>query len=128
METNQTSSQTSGNGSAAAGAHIYGEGRRAVKRTAESIRAELSTLKGDIDDLVNRAANMSDEELTRAHAQMMAKFSSIRYAARGFADEASRTLNRGMETTNRYVKEKPMQSVGAAVGAGLLLGLLFSRR
>ncbi|HEY4541962.1 MAG TPA: DUF883 domain-containing protein [Noviherbaspirillum sp.] len=132
MDTNNIGTgQTAGNGSAAASAaakNLYGDAKATTRRTAESIRAELSTLKSDIDDLADRAAHMSDEELTRAHAQMMAKFSSIRYAARGFADEASRQFNRGVETTHQYVKEKPMQSVGAAVGAGLLLGLLFSRR
>lgn len=130
METNYTS-QTSGNGSSATSAaakNLYADAKGATRRTAENMRTELSSLKADIDDLVNRASSMTDEELTRAHAQMMAKFSSIRYAARGFADEASRTFNRSVETTNQYVKEKPMQSVGVAVGTGLLLGLLFSRR
>jgi ElaB/YqjD/DUF883 family membrane-anchored ribosome-binding protein len=58
---------------------------------------------------------------------MMAKFSSVRYAARGMASEASRQLNRSVETTTEYVKEKPMQSVAVAAGAGLLLGMLFKR-
>ena len=58
----------------------------------------------------------------------MAKFSSVRYAARGIASEASRQFSRGVETTTGYVKEKPMQSVAVAVGTGLLLGMLFRRR
>lgn len=132
METNDyTTSQTSGNGSSAtAGAArtLYNDARGASQRTGETLRAELSTLKSDLDALINRASSMSDEELSRAHAQMMAKFSSVRYAAKGFADEASRQFNRGVETTHQYVKERPMQSVGVAIGTGLLLGLLFSRR
>lgn len=130
METNIPSSSTSGNGSATAGAAktMYNDTKAAGARTAETLREELSTLKNDLDSLVNRASSMSEEDLTRAHAQLMAKFSSVRYAARGFADEASRQFNRSVETTNQYVKEKPMQSVGLAVGTGLLLGLLFSRR
>lgn len=131
METsNYSNTQPSGNGAATSEAarKMADDTRAASRRSAETLREELSTLKSDLDALVNRASGMSDEELRRAHAQMMAKFSSMRYAARGFADEASRQFNRGVETTHQYVKERPMQSVGVAVGTGLLLGLLFSRR
>ncbi len=111
------------------GASATGGRRMArARHNPEMIREELSAIKSDLDALVNRAASMNEEELARAHAQIMARFSSMRYAARGFADEASRQFNRGVETTHQYVKEKPMQSVGLAVGTGLLLGLLFARR
>ena len=99
-----------------------------AQRSAATQRSELSSLKNDLDALVNRSASMSDDELTQAHAQLMAKFSSVRYAAKGIASEATRQLNRSMETTTEYVKDKPMQSVAVAVGTGLLLGLLFKRR
>ena len=85
-------------------------------------------MKNDLDALVNRAPNLSDDELAQAHRQLMAKFSSVRYAAKGIADQATQQFNRGMETTTEYVKDKPMQSVALAVGTGLLLGLLFKRR
>lgn len=104
------------------------EMRGTTQRSATTLRSELSSLKNDLDALVNRSASMSDDELTTAHAQLMAKFSSVRYAAKGIASEASRQFNRGMESTTDYVKDKPMQSVAVAVGTGLLLGLLFKRR
>ncbi|HYC43476.1 MAG TPA: DUF883 domain-containing protein [Noviherbaspirillum sp.] len=129
-----TTTIKSGNGSdtmSAAGQATRGttsEMKGVTQRSAATLRSELSGLKNDLDALVNRSASMSDDELTQAHAQLMAKFSSVRYAAKGIASEASRQFNRGMETTTGYVKDKPMQSVAAAVGAGLVLGLLFKRR
>lgn len=96
--------------------------------SAASLRTELSSLKSDLDALVNRSASLSDEELIQAHAQLMTKFSTMRYAARGIASQAGRQFNRGVETTTTYVKDKPVQSVAVAVGTGLLLGLLFKRR
>jgi ElaB/YqjD/DUF883 family membrane-anchored ribosome-binding protein len=133
METNYPG-QTTGNGSDQASAAeqsvkgAYGELKGAAQRTAASMRSDLSSLKNDLDALMNRSTNLSDDELSQAYGQMMAKFSSMRYAARGIASEATRQLNRGVETTNEYVKDKPMQSVAVAVGTGLLLGLLFKRR
>lgn len=133
METDFTS-QTSGNGSdrmsaaAQAARGAANEAKGGMQRSAASLRSDLSNLKNDLDALVNRSASLSDDELRQAHAQMMAKFSSMRYAAKGIASEASRQFNRGMETTTDYVKGKPVQSVAVAVGTGLLLGLLFNRR
>ena len=138
MDTTTTSSiPTSGNGSDALSSTStsaqstrgsMNEMRGTTQRSAATLRSELSGLKNDLDALVNRSASMSDDELSQAHAQLMAKFSSVRYAAKGIASEATRQLNRGMETTTGYVKDKPMQSVAVAVGTGLLLGLLFKRR
>jgi ElaB/YqjD/DUF883 family membrane-anchored ribosome-binding protein len=107
---------------------VYNDVRGAAQRSAATLRSELSSLKTDLDALVSRAPSLSDEELSQAHTQLMSKFSSMRYAAKGMASEASRQLNRGMETTTEYVKDRPMQSVAVAVGTGLLLGMLFKRR
>lgn len=133
METTSTSTIT-GNGSdkassaTAAAKGLFGEAKGSAQRMAASLRSELSNLKNDLDSLVTRAPSLSDEELAQAHSQLMAKFSSVRYAAKGIASQATRQLNRSVETTTEYVKDKPMQSVAVAVGTGLLLGLLFKRR
>lgn len=133
MENIQSSTAT-GNGSDKASTTAqsikgaYNQMKGTAQRSAADLRSELSSLKNDLDSLVNRSSSMSDDELTQAHAQLMAKFSSVRHAAKGIANEASRQLNRSMETTTEYVKDKPMQSVAVAAGAGLLLGMLFGRR
>lgn len=124
-----TAGATSATGAAGAAAkNLYNDVKASGKRAAATLRGDLSNLKNDLDALVTRAPSLSDDELAQAHTQLMAKFSSVRYAAKGIASEASRQLNRGVETTTEYVKDKPMQSVAVAVGTGLLLGLLFKRR
>lgn len=129
MDTNISSTTGNGSDKATAGVkNAYTDARTTTQTSATTLRSQLSTLKNDLDSLVNRASSLSDEELTQAHAQLMAKFSSVRYAAKGIASEATRQLNRSVETTTEYVKDKPMQSVAVAVGTGLLLGLLFKRR
>ncbi|HJV86003.1 MAG TPA: DUF883 domain-containing protein [Noviherbaspirillum sp.] len=102
-------------------------GGSSSQRSTASLRADLSSLKNDLDSLVNRASGMSDDDLSQAYTQLMAKFSSLRYAAKGIASQASQQINRGVETTTEYVKDKPMQSMAVAAGAGLLLGLLLKR-
>lgn len=134
METNFSpaagTTGATGNGSdtATSAKSAYSEAKGRSQRSAASLRDDLANLKNDLDALVNRAPTLSDEELQQAHARLMAQFSSLRYAAKGFAGQASRQLNRSVETTTEYVKGKPMQSVAVAVGTGLLLGMLLKRR
>ena len=105
-----------------------GAGFMGMRRTSASLRDDLSSMKENLDSLVGRAESMSDQELSEAHGKMMSQFSSMRHAARGMASEATRQLNRSVDVTTDYVKEKPMQSVAVAIGLGLAVGMLFMRR
>jgi ElaB/YqjD/DUF883 family membrane-anchored ribosome-binding protein len=113
---------------AAASKSASSEAKGTTQKSAATLRSELSNLKNDLDSLVTRAPSLSDEELSQAHARLMQQFSSLRFAAKGIADQAGRQLNRSVETTTKYVKQKPMQSVAVAVGTGVLLGMLLKRR
>ncbi|HJV52710.1 MAG TPA: DUF883 domain-containing protein [Noviherbaspirillum sp.] len=126
LSTGNGSDKMSSTGSAAK--TMYSDAKSSAQRVGATLRSELSNLKNDLDALMSRAPSLSDEELSQAHTQMMAKFSSMRFAAKGLANEASRQFNRGMDSTTEYVKDKPMQSLAVAAGTGLLLGLLFKRR
>jgi ElaB/YqjD/DUF883 family membrane-anchored ribosome-binding protein len=129
METNFSSTTpTNGSDKPSATKGVYNEAKGTSQKSAASLRSQLADMKNDLDALVSRAPSMSDDELSKAYTRLMAQFSSMRYAAKGIATEASRQLNRGVETTTEYVKDRPMQSVAVAVGTGLLLGMLFKRR
>ncbi|MDF3035788.1 MAG: hypothetical protein K0S28_1062 [Paucimonas sp.] len=115
-----------------------------------SLRGNLTSLKSELDELLNRADSLSENELNQAYVQLMTKFSSVRFAAksvadqasrqfrtvadqasrqfRTVADQASRQFNDGVEVTTTYVKDRPLQSVAIATGVGLALGILFGRR
>lgn len=103
-------------------------GPGSLKRAGASLRTELGNLKSDLDTLLGRATNLSDAELRQEYARLMAKFSSLRAAAKSVATQAGQQLNRGMDATSGYVREKPLQSVAVATGVGLMLGMLLHRR
>jgi ElaB/YqjD/DUF883 family membrane-anchored ribosome-binding protein len=102
---------------------------RAYDETMEgsSLREELANLKNDLDALMSHASTLTDRELSEARDKIMAKFSSMRYAAKGMASEAGRQINRGVDVTSEYVKDRPLQSVAIATGVGLLLGAALRR-
>jgi ElaB/YqjD/DUF883 family membrane-anchored ribosome-binding protein len=92
------------------------------------LRGELTTLKSELDTLLEHVATLSEAELRDAYDRIAQRFTSARYAARGMAAQAGQQFNRGVDATNDYVRDKPLQAVGMAVGAGLLLGMLLNRR
>ena len=91
------------------------------------MRDELSNLKSDLDALMSHASTLSENELREARDRILARFSSMRYAARGIAEQAGKQFNQGRDLTVDYVRDKPLQSVAIAAGVGLLLGALMRR-
>lgn len=134
VTTSQTGASDNGHDGSSAGAMQSDSGERegagfaGKRRPSASLRDNLSSMKDDLDALVNRAGSMSEQELSEAHSRMMSQFSSMRHAARGMATQATRQLNRSVDVTTDYVKDKPMQSVAVAAGLGLAIGMLFMRR
>ncbi len=127
METNVPSGGTqSGNIS---GASFGGSSQYSAQGdSAGALRDELKSLKSDLDDLVARAASLTDRELNDARDRLMSRFSSMRYSVRGMADQARTQFNQGVDVTSDYVKDKPLQSVAIAAGVGLVIGALMRGR
>lgn len=95
---------------------------------APRLREELTHLKSDLDALMTHASTLTENELREARDRIMTRFSSMRYAAKGLADQAGKQINQGMDVTVDYVRERPLQSVVIAAGVGALVGLLLTRR
>lgn len=94
---------------------------------AMRLRDDLSNLKSDLDALMSHASTLSDNELYEARDRILARFSSVRFNARGIAEQASRQFNQGRDITVDYVRDKPLQSVAIAAGVGLLIGSMLRR-
>lgn len=91
------------------------------------MREELSNLKSDLDALMSHATTLNETELSEARDRILARFSSMRFAARGFAEQAGRQFSQGRDITADYVRDKPLQSVAIAAGVGLLVGAIMRR-
>jgi ElaB/YqjD/DUF883 family membrane-anchored ribosome-binding protein len=129
METNYPSGgNQSGASQSGAGLGGSASGSYGAQAESSSLREELKSLKRDLDDLVSRAASLSDRELSDARDRFMSQCSSMRHSMRGVADQARTQLNQGMDVTSDYVKDKPLQSVAIAAGVGLVIGALMRGR
>jgi ElaB/YqjD/DUF883 family membrane-anchored ribosome-binding protein len=105
----------------------YDPTSNSLQDSGSRMRAELSNLKRDLDDLMARATSMSDMDLDAARNLLMEKYSSMQRSVMGIASEAGKQFSHGADVTSDYVKERPLQSVAIATGVGLLLGALLRR-
>jgi len=88
--------------------------------TTEKLIQDLNILIGDAEELVKatggKAAGKSKEEL-------MAGLEKLKNSCQRIEKKAAA----GAQSADRYVRENPYQSVGIALGVGLLLGVLIGR-
>lgn len=92
-----------------------------------NLRGDLADLKRDLDALLGKASTLTDRELRDARDRLLARFGTMRVAAQDMAGQAQEQLNRGVDMTSEYVKERPMQAVAIAAGIGLVLGAITRR-
>lgn len=104
------------------------EQKIAAKNTDQfNLREELSEMKSDLDALMSHASTLTEQELREARDRIMARFSSIRSTAQGFANQAGKQLNEGMDASLTFVRRRPVQSILIATGIGLAIGALLRR-
>ncbi|MFM8467168.1 MAG: glycine zipper domain-containing protein [Oxalobacteraceae bacterium] len=96
-------------------------------RTKARLREDLTRLKNDLDALMSHASTLTETELREARDRIFTQFSSMRYMAYGMVAQAGKQFAHGKNMTLDYVRNKPLQSIAIATGAGLLLGMLLRR-
>ena len=99
-----------------------------LRRDVESIKSDLSALRTDLSALINSAIQAGKVQAGDATDR-------ISQAARSRLDQLGSTWEdlggRGREALHQVqgrIEQRPLQAVGIAFGAGLLLGALARRR
>jgi ElaB/YqjD/DUF883 family membrane-anchored ribosome-binding protein len=121
--TGQSTESASGNGQ-----HFQTGAQERSKASSMMLHADLNRMKAELDALMGRAESLTDADLDQAYQDLILKFSTLRHAARGVANQARRKLVRSVDRSSDYVRDKPMQSMMVAAGVGMLLGILIGRR
>lgn len=87
--------------------------RTLIKEAQDLFREATYTTGDKADDLRARGLALLDTAMERAHEVQAIALEKGKVAA---------------QSTDDFVRERPWQAVGVAAGAGLLIGLLLSRR
>ena len=89
---------------------------------------DLKTVMQDAEELIKATSNQTGEKIQEVRARAEESLRQARVRLTEVETEALKRAREVADATEEYVRANPWQSVGIAAGAGLLLGLLISRR
>jgi len=94
----------------------------------QKLVADLKVVVADAEELLRATASQAGEKVSAARERIQASLATAKVKL----TEAERALLEkskvAARATDDYVRENPWQAVGIAAAAGLVLGVLISRR
>ena len=94
----------------------------------EKLVADLKVVVADAEELLRATASQAGEKVSAARERIQASLATAKVkltdAERVLVDKTKDAA----KATDEYVRENPWQAVGVAAMAGLVLGILISRR
>ncbi|TFW09817.1 DUF883 family protein [Oxalobacteraceae bacterium OM1] len=89
---------------------------------------DLKLVIKDAEDLLRSSGQQASEGYAKARAKFESTLSTARSGLTDGQERLMGTTREAMETADEYVRANPWQAVGIGALAGLLVGVLVSRR
>jgi ElaB/YqjD/DUF883 family membrane-anchored ribosome-binding protein len=103
-------------------------GKPNIRHDVDVIKDDIATLQSDLTtalkDLVAAGASEAGDIRERVETELRQKLARLSDRA----DELARRGKRAVEGVEGMIEEKPIQAVGIALGVGVLVGVLLSRK
>jgi len=94
----------------------------------DKLVADLKVVVSDAEELLRATASQAGEKAAVARERIQASLATAKVKL-GEAEQALREKTKeAARVTDDYVRDNPWQAVGIAAVAGLVLGILISRR
>ena len=90
----------------------------------EKIMADLKTLSNDAEALMKATAGQAGDKAGELRERLAAALESAKATCQRIEDRAVA----GAKAADQTIREHPYESIGAAFGIGLLIGVLVGRR
>ncbi len=104
-----------------------GDAAADLRRDVDALKDDFGMLKADLvaamRDLVEAGKSQGTEARAKIEEAIQEKLDRLHDAADGVAARGRRAA----ESAQRYVEEKPLQSLAIALGVGILLGAALRR-
>jgi ElaB/YqjD/DUF883 family membrane-anchored ribosome-binding protein len=106
-----------------AGREAAGDLRRRAGNVKDYANDELRAFVADVEDLVKRVGGVSDAEVARARAKVVAALGDVRRLTSDTADSLRDRARAAADQADDYVRERPWTAIGLAAAVGLILGV-----
>jgi ElaB/YqjD/DUF883 family membrane-anchored ribosome-binding protein len=90
----------------------------------ERLASDLKLVVRDAEDLLKATAGQAGEKISEVRSRLASALESAKATCANLQDKTVQAA----KATDRVIREHPYESIGAAFGVGLLLGLLVTRR
>jgi len=85
---------------------------------------ELKTAVSDAEEAMRATADQSGDRIHEVRSRLTAALEAAKAACQRLEDKTVATA----KATDRVIRDHPYESIGAAFGLGLLIGVLVSRK
>lgn len=96
--------------------------------TKDKLVADLKILIADSEELLRASAGQAGEKISAARERIQASLATAKVKLSEAERAALEQAKRAAKATDEYVHDNPWAAVGIAAVAGLVLGVLISRR
>lgn len=94
----------------------------------DKLVADLKILIADSEELLRASAGQAGEKISAARERIQASLATAKVKLSEAERAAVEQAKRAAKATDEYVHDNPWAAVGIAAVAGLVLGVLISRR
>jgi ElaB/YqjD/DUF883 family membrane-anchored ribosome-binding protein len=94
----------------------------------EKLVADLKVVVADAEELLRATASQAGEKVAAARERIQASLATAKIKLADAERAIVEQTKKAAKATDEYVHENPWKAVGIAAVAGLVLGVLISRR
>jgi ElaB/YqjD/DUF883 family membrane-anchored ribosome-binding protein len=104
-----------------------GSSDRSKSRNGSSLSGEFQNFITDIEDLLKTTTSLSGAEFEQAKRKLSERVASAKASVEELTENFADKARHSAEATDRYVHEKPWQSVAASSTLSFILGVVVAR-
>ena len=94
----------------------------------DKLVADLKVVVADAEELLRATASQAGEKVSAARERIQASLATAKVKLADVERAMLEKTKLAARATDEYVRDNPWQAVGIAAAAGLVLGVLISRR
>ncbi|GAB3247080.1 ElaB/YgaM/YqjD family protein [Chitinimonas naiadis] len=106
-----------------------GKANTEAKPTAqEMFKEDLSSFITEVESLLGQGSSLSAEALAASKAELSERMASVKTQLVDLGERTEEGAEQAVGFAQDYIRNRPLQSVGIALGVGAVVGYLLHRR